>query len=448
MSINIENAYLRSPAILQKFLLNIQGYRIVKTRFNKQFYYWLNEYKQSNIQNVNQDKLYSFLQEANKTPFWKKRFSKFNVQIGKNNNLIREIQKLPIITKQEVKANTESITNNTIQDKTLSIHTSGTTGSGLVFPQTQEMENKQWAVWWRYRSWYGLSTKTWMGWFGGRSIASANQTKPPFWRVNYPMKQVMFSAHHLNENTVEFYFNTIKNRKLTWLHGYPSQLSLLAHLIKNKSLGKLPDVKIITVGAENLLASQKNIIEEVFEAPVKQHYGLAEGVANISEHPDGRLIPDQDFAFTEFIPIDEKNPEICRIVGTNYNNIAFPLIRYDTGDIAHVKWSDNGTPTILSIDGRQEDYITLPNDVKLGRLDHIFKDLTEVQEAQIYQPELERVIIRIVKGPNYDKVNQEKSVISETRKRLGEEIEISIEYLEQIPKTKSGKLRFVISEIK
>jgi phenylacetate-CoA ligase len=158
-------------------------------------------------------------------------------------------------------------------------------------------------------------------------------------------------------------------------------------------------------------------------------------------------LPDQDFAFTEFIPVDEQTPEVCRIVGTNYNNPAFPLIRYDTGDIAHIRWEKDGSPSILSIDGRQEDYITLPNGVKLGRLDHIFKDLTEVQEAQIYQPELGKVILRIVKGPNYDTINQEKSVISETRKRVGNDIKINIEYLDSIPKTKSGKLKFVISDI-
>ena len=443
-----ENLYLNSPIFLQKLFINLQGYKIANTRFDRNFKFWNDYFLQSTPKELNEKQLFLFLQEANKTAFWNERFKKNNIKLTSEVDIKKEIQKLPVLTKNEVKKFLKNIAHINFYQKISWNHTSGTTGSGLVFPQTQEMENKQWAVWWRYRNWHGISLNTWMGWFGGRSIASTKQTKPPFWRVNYPMKQIMFSTHHLNEKTVHFYFDTIKKRKLTWLHGYPSQLSLLAHLIKNNNLGELPDVKIITVGAENLLASQKNIIEEVFQAPVKQHYGLAEGVANISEHPDGNLIPDQDFAFTEFIPIDKNKSEICRIIGTNYNNPAFPLIRYDTGDIAHVKWEKDGSPTILSIDGRQEDYITLPNGVKLGRLDHIFKDLTEVQEAQIYQPQLNKVVIRIVKGPNYDKTNQEKSVISETRKRIGEEIKISIEYFEQIPKTKLRKLKFVISDIK
>jgi len=441
-----EDIYLKCPVWLQQILINFQAYNILRSRFDNQFYFWLRIFNDSQPELINRESLYKFLCEANKTVFWKQRFKLYNLQLNSSDQIHKEIQKLPILSKSEVKEAIENI-KNTNGYKIKWAHTSGTTGSGLVFPQTIEMEKKQWAVWWRYRGWFGLDTNTWIGWFGGRSIANINQKSPPYWRINYPMKQVMFSAYHLNEKTVALYFNEIKKRKLTWLHGYPSQLSLLAHFIKRKNLGILPKIKIITVGAENLLETQKQIIEEVFQSQVIQHYGLAEGVANISEHPDGLLKPDQDFAFTEFIPINEDEPSLCKIVGTNYSNPAFPLIRYDTGDIAHVRWELNGEPTILSIDGRQEDYVSLPNGIKLGRLDHIFKDMTEVQEAQIYQPSIDTLIIRIVKGLEYDKLGQETNVLSEARKRLGKDVDIKIEYLNHIPKTKSGKLKFVLSEV-
>lgn len=444
---NLENLYLKFPLFFQQLVINIQGYRIAKIRFNKTFHTKLKSFEESSFDTIDKNNLIHFLQEANQTPFWANRFKEFAFKIEKVVTNIDELKKLPILIKNEVKENQELINNLEVSNKISWNHTSGTTGSGLIFPQTQEMENKQWAVWWRYRKWHGIGLDTWMGWFGGRSIANINQKKPPYWRINYPMKQVMFSAHHLNDNTAGYYFNQIKKRKLQWLHGYPSQIALLAHLIKNNNLGRLSELKIITLGAENFLQSQKEIIEEVFNIPARQHYGLAEGVANISEHTNGELLADQDFCYTEFVPVDENEPSICKIVGTNYNNSAFPLIRYDTGDIAHVEWLKDGTPKILSIDGRKEDYITLPNGVKLGRLDHIFKDLTEVQEAQIYQPDLKNIILRIVKGSHYDSKNKEKKVIIESRKRFGKDITISIEYLQQIQKTKSGKLRFVISDI-
>ena len=91
------------------------------------------------------------------------------------------------------------------------------------------------------------------------------------------------------------------------MHGYPSQINILANLIGDYGLEKCtPNIKYITVGGENLLDTQKNNIENVFNVKVKQHYGLAEGVSNISELPNGKLICDQDFCFTEFVPIDKK----------------------------------------------------------------------------------------------------------------------------------------------
>jgi phenylacetate-CoA ligase len=444
----LEDIYLKCPSIIQSLLINLQGYRIHKVRYNKNFNVCLNRFLNSDPHETDIRQLSAFILEAQKTPFWNDRFRKFNVNILETADLKKELQKLPLITKAEVKDSLESIINLNTKEKISYNHTSGTTGNGLVFPQTLSMENKQWAIWWRYRSWHGITANTWMGWFGGRSIVSANQLKTTCWHINYPMKQVMFSAHRLNEKTVSDYFNQIKKRRLSWLHGYPSQLSLLAQLIKKQRLGSLPDVKIITLGAENVLLPQKAIIEEVFEAPVKQHYGMAEGVANISEQTDGSLVPDQDFCWVEFVPADPANPQLCKIIGTNYNNTAFPLIRYDTGDLAEVEWQSDGSPKILSIDGRQEDYITLPDGVKLGRLDHIFKDLTEIQEAQIYQPDLKSIIIRVVKGNKYDEIRQEQRLRLEAEKRLGKDIHISVDYIDKIPRTKSGKLRFVISEVK
>ena len=318
----------------------------------------------------------------------------------------------------------------------------------MKFPQSLSMENAQWAVWWRYRKWHGITDDEWMGWFGGRSIMSGNQTSPPFWRINYPMKQVMFSAHHLAPESAKLYYDTIIKKKLSWLHGYPSQLSAFACLLRDKKIDMTKStLRIITVGAENLSDSQRLVIGSVFGVPVRQHYGLAEGVSNISEGPDSNLIMDQDFAYTELIAFDDGEKNQRKIVGTNYHDLKFPLIRYDTQDIATVESGENNI-SIVSLDGRQEDYLELPNGVKLGRLDHIFKDLIHISEAQIHQRSNFDVVIKVVKGEGYDESRQEVLLINEAKKRLGTKINMSIEYVEKIERTSSGKLRLVISEIK
>jgi len=445
---DLENLYLKSPIFIQSLLINIQGLKIKRTRFNADFQFYFNQYLNSDPYKTDQEQLYAFLNEAQKTKYWNAKFKLYHLKINQSTDIIKEVQKLPLLTKQEVKNHLESIVNTDLKEKTSNGHTSGTTGSGMIFPQTLSMENKQWAIWWRYRNWHGISTDTWMGLFGGRSIVNTTQKKPPYWRVSYPTKQVLFSAHHLNEMTVKYYYNEILRRKLMWLHGYPSQLSLLASLFRKQNLNPKDNIKFITVGAENLLARQKAIIEEVFQAPVRQNYGLAEGAANISEHSDGSLLPDLDFALIEFIPVDPSDPSTCKIIGTNYNNLAFPLIRYDTGDIIKIDWQPDGRPKIISIDGRMEDYIILPNGVKLGRLDHIFKNLTEIEEAQITQLENYNIVIKIVKSVKYRASVHGKKLMLEIRKRLGDDIPVSIIYVDTIPRDSTGKLRFVISNIK
>jgi phenylacetate-CoA ligase len=70
-----------------------------------------------------------------------------------------------------------------------------------------------------------------------------------------------------------------------------------------------------------------------------------------------------------------------------------------------------------------------------------------VREAQIYQPDTQRVVFRVVPGEEYDKRKTEERLIKEARKRLGESITIDVEYRKQIPRTDSGKVKFVVSGV-
>ncbi len=99
-----------------------------------------------------------------------------------------------------------------------------------------------------------------------------------------------------------------------------------------------------------------------------------------------------------------------RIVGTNFTNIAFPLLRYDTVDIATItgKICDCGRTgrVVDKIDGRSEDYIVLKNGAKIGRLDQIFKDLVNIKEAQIYQREKGKIEIKVVRNKEYSSCDE------------------------------------------
>ncbi len=450
-----EDVYKSLPITLQHVACSVEGWRLSTRRYNHEFWKiqktldgrvgWRLE-EQRQLRRV---RLQAHVQAALCSPFWKERCERYGVNASVE-NLEDEVKKLPVLTKAEVQEHAEMIRNPGIEkDRLLSSHTSGTTGSGLVFYETSTAEKERWAVWWRYRAWHGLTQDMWCGYFGGRSVVPLTQSAPPFWRLNYPGRQILFSGYHLSPATAEVYLEALDKYAPSWLHGYPSLLSLIAGYLleRGRPLKRTPTV--VTTGAENLLPQQKELMQKAFHCPVRQHYGQAESVANISECPEGHLHVDEDFALVEFLPVEEQS-NVYRIVGTNWSNHAFPLIRYDTGDRVRLP---SGSPScrmsgrvVESIDGRKEDYVILPSGVRLGRLDHIFKDLTQIREAQIYQPDRERIIFKVVKRKGYGP-DDERRLLDEAYKRVGRSIAIRLEYVDSLERSQTGKLRFVVSEL-
>lgn len=435
--------YYKLPFFLQNFLLSVKGWQINRKRYNKSFLQYLWEFEKTDPSQVNIGLLREFLKNAGKSPFWRDRFLKYEINVD-SNNPIEEIQKLPILTKDEVKMFSKEFKISILDDKVEEVRTSGTTGGSLIFQQTRTMENKQWAIWWRYRKRYGLNLSDWMGWFGGKLLVSKDQQKPPFYRINYFGKQIMFSPIHLNRKNAISYYKEIEKRKLKWLHGYPSQLAALGSYILEYKLPPIDSIKVITTGAEGLMDYQKKIIFKAFNIVPVEHYGLTEGVANISQLPEGDYIVDQDFAFTEFVPLNE-NDQIYKIIGTNYSNFSFPLIRYDTGDLAKVELTEEKAK-VFSIEGREDDYITLGNGNRFGPMNQIFKNFKNVKEAQVCYKAPNNIELRLVKGEDFDMSCDEEVIINSVQERLTDKnAKFHIVYQDKVKRTESGKIKSVVT---
>lgn len=432
----MQKIYDKSPVFIQNLMCSGQGWLIKRRRYNKAFYKELDFYLKHKADGV--VLLDMFLNGLKDVPAYKDVFA---------NREHVSLSDFPIINKQQVKSHLEDFRNPSYKGNVIEMRTSGTTGSGLIFPYSVEMENKQWAIWWRYRMRLGITMDTWCGWFGGKMVISPSNNKPPYWRINKPGHQVMYSSYHLTMESVYLYYQDIDKRKLSWLHGYPSSIARLSYLMIENGLS-LPSVTHITTGAENLLESQIVLISRAFpNAMIRQHYGLSEGVANFSQDKEGVWHTDDDFCYVELLPLSKDQQDLYRVIGTGYSNLAFPLIRYDTGDIARANFKEDGSYEIISFDGRADDYISLPSGVKLGRLDFIFKQIVNIEEAQIHQHSLNDIEIKVVKGPYYSK-DDENLLIKESTERFGKDVNVSIKYTDKIQRTKSGKLRLVISDIK
>ena len=436
MFLQLEKVYSFSPIWIQNIMCTIKGWAVQRRRYSRGFFRELErrEKRKDNPEGM----LRRFLALARQIPAYEQVFVN-----GKGTRL----EDFPIIDKAHVKAHYDDFVNRQYTGPTLVVHTSGTTGNSLDVLQSQSFEYCQWATWWRYREELGIKFGTWYGWFGcGEMIVPIRQNKPPYWRVELAGRRVMFGTYHLNVDNVKLYVNEIKRRKLQWLHGNASRLCYLSRLIIEKGIEPVKSVRFVTTASENLLPQNVAEIQQAFpDAMVRTHYGMTEGVANFSQTRDGSWRIDDDFAHVEFIPIDPNVPERCRIVGTNFSNPAFPLIRYDMGDVAIVKWQD-GKPILQGIEGRVNERIVLCNGMLVNSMlsYDIFGESPNVREAQVrVLREGHEIELLVVKAAKYT-AEDEVQILKTARRYLKDEISISIRYTDQIPRTKSGKFRSVV----
>lgn len=405
---NLDAIYSSSPNWLQNIYCSAYGFKLIRRRYGRDYkeleqrVFKRGQLRSEELRELQCARLQATVQyAAQKVPYYRRLFC----DLGINPNSIQtaeDLSRLPILTKARVQENIhEFCSEDAALMHTSTAHTSGTTGAGLVFPMTLQAEQEQWAVWWRYRAQFGIDRFTWYAHFYGRSVVPPSVTRPPFWRVNRPGRQILFSGYHMSDRFLPYYVEELNERRPPWIQGYPSLLALLAGYMETSGRKLLYQPHTVTVGAETLLPHQKALIEQAFGARCRQHYGTTEAVANASECSAGRLHVDEDFSCVEFVP--DINGSL-QIVGTGFCNQAFVLLRYQVGDTVRLPTSRTsclcGNPgrVIEAIDGRIEDYIVTPDGRRIGRMDHIAKDMVNVRECQIVQSEADRIEIRIVRG--------------------------------------------------
>ncbi|MEK6328610.1 MAG: hypothetical protein AABM66_13955 [Actinomycetota bacterium] len=448
-----QDLYNRLPVALQNLACTAAGARTAVRRYNRSYFRQLRaaqqrgEWSHEEICGLRDARMRAHLVHAATTvPHYRRKLEEAGVD-ARTVSLADLPGALPVLTKAEVQRDLRSFISPAVPSrKHLIEHTSGTTGGGLRFPTTWQAHRELWATWWRYRGWHGITHGTWCAQLAGHVVVSPDRDASPFWRYNLAGRQILMSGYHLSPENIPAYVAEFRKRRPPWIHGYPSLIALVAqHLVEQGAeLGY--QLRAVTTGAESLFPQQRELMRTAFGVEPREHYGMAEAVANASECEQGRLHVDEDLSFVEAIP--DSSSGLVRIVGTNFSNPAMPLLRYSTDDLAVI--GDGrcacGRPgrIIERMDGRHEDFIVLRDGTRVGTANNIFKDATNVVEAQIYQPAPGVVVMRIVPGPAYSSADQAR-VLDEARLRLRADTEISIERWTRLPRSANGKLRLVVS---
>lgn len=447
-----DKLYSVLPERLQNEVVSVYGMMLKRKRYGPIFSQALNgmiersEWTQQKILDYREEKLAEACRRASQTNF----YSRILDERGWDWKKLLDpecFSQLPILDKKTIRNNYNDLRPRPSANTDQILTTSGTTGESLSFSICNQFEPIQWAVWWRYRNWHGITQGMTCALFASAPIVKGEIRKKP-WRFDRHNNEYRFSIFHISPGNASLYVDELNSIQPDWVHGNPTALALLASHISNQNLELKLNLKAVTVGSENLLGWQRFIIEKTFKTNVVQHYGLAEGVANISECENGNLHIDEDFSYVELL--EHKGLQSgSRIIGSQFDNLAFSILRYDTGDLATLadESCSCGHPgrIVSSLDGRTTDYVVLPSGKRIASLAAPFHDCDWLGGAQIVQKKSGELKIRLVPLKEWSNSNL-AALERSLRVRLGKEIDIEFQIVSEIPKTIRGKHKLVLSE--
>ena len=435
----ISNIIIKLPSFIKNILFQFYSYYTYRERYSTDFKYYSKKFDQCNG--------ISLLNPYSLVPLSKE------IKILYGITTLKTISDFKVIDRNDLilMLNHSDYYNKIKFNKSLS--TSGSTGTPLLIPIDNDFMKYKFASIYFFKNIHNCGINVKSGNFFGRKIFSLNNKIPPFWLHSIFTNQVLFSQYHINEKNIRFYISAIRKYKLKTIHGYPSVLTIFSEIVRKLNLEtEVHKIGLlnITVGSETLSNYQKQIIQNTFNCKVLNFYGQTESVVDIFECEKGSMHINEAFSFVELIETNTKG--IYNLIGTQLRNNKFPLIRYNTGDLVEYDSAfccgcGRKSRVITNIVGRNEDYILLDNGTKIGRLDHIFKNSFNTIECQIIQNKIGQAIFNIVKGDNYSQ-NDEALLIKNIKDMLGNHFKFEIIYCDVIEKTKSGKLKQVINNIK
>ena len=442
------NFYTSSPIFIQNILLSLRDLARSFIRDN-----WItdclirqlrkNEYDAKALKNYRHRRLKKKLAALMLTPYYKK------IKDLKLKNKSSKLTNLPILNKKDlIEHHADFFSKKPFF--MIAGSTSGTTGGALSIPQNIFSVILEYAFIKRHLIWAGYKEGDRRAWIRGDLIVKVSQKKPPYWRYSFFNKVLYLSSFHLSKDSIFHYVYELEKFNPAIIQTYPSSLALIAHYMNDIGASYQGCLKSIVTSSETLSEFDRIAIEKFFKCKVFDWYGLFERVAAIGNCEHGNYHVIDDYAIHEFYRQDKNNYEI---VGTNLNNNIFHIARYKTGDFAQL--AQNKTcacgriyPLIGNIKGRVGDYLLGEDGNKVYILNHISKNIDGVLEIQFIQKQKYQIEVLVVANPIFFGEEQKIKIRDNIKERLGKSIEVKITLVDEIPRTKLGKFRQAICEIK
>lgn len=381
-------------------------------------------------------------------------------ELVKNKTVPQEItsfedfKKLPIIQRSFASEYMERLTDKSKTPDSWGT-TGGSTGNPLQFPswnsETYDCEPSVWYV----RDFYDIkrSDKMFRLWGHSHTLGKGISRYKNILKFKIGLPLIgykRFSAYDLSDEMLKVAGEEILKFKPKYIIGYSKTLYMLAKANEDKKreFHNL-NLKAVIGAAEGFEKSEdKDYISEVFGCPVALQYAAMETKYLAHTHPTGGYKALWKNNLIECVDDEGKPAESGRILVTSLYPRAFPLIRYEVGDIiTGTRKSKESVYEFEDIKGRDNDFLMIDENTPIHSesITHAIKFSDKVTAYQIrYTKDLTHTIYL------KSSYNLTEKDIQEIRDRLSQIdhrlASINIKQADKLKQTIAGKTKWLIEE--
>lgn len=451
----LQSIYDRVPSPLQNAIVSARGLQNARSRYGHEFRRALDEMMPGQWRSaaaweaLQRERLLAMVEYARaQVPYYRGL-----PRLDPGASVAEMLGALPVLAKAEVRANPADFRPRDLHRlAVVRFRTSGTTGAPLEVVQTHRAHATVWAGMERF--WRAAGVRLGdrrLSFTGNRVVAGAGSG--PFGRVDRVNARMLMSVYHLGERTVDRYLDEMERFRPAFVDGYPSALLVCARRLAQTGR-RIPLVACFPT-AETLSPEDRQVLEAGFGTRVYDQYGSAEGAALVTECPAGSLHVNPEVGVVEVLREDGAPAapgEEGWLVLTGLQNQAMPLIRYRIGDLARAGTGGRCAcgremPRITALSGRQDDVVVTGDGRRIGMLSfNVFKWTTGIAASQIVQESVDHFVLKLVPGAGYDP-SQAQVAVNALRERVGAEVRVDVQVVDDLPRGANGKLRAVVSKV-
>jgi len=389
-------------------------------------------------------------------PFYHSKFKQLGLKPGDIKG-VEDLNKLPIVRKEELQRSNETISNEFNNANLLVEPTSGSTGQPLFVYLTRREEEFRKAK--LLRANINCGQKPRDRWAVIASPRPSNMARIQKWLGIFAPA----SSSVLDDTTAQISF--VERFRPDVLESYSGSLLLIAKELEKRGI-EIASPRLVIGGAELIGGGERRFIEKVFDAPFYDQYSSVEfdALSWECEERTGYHV-DADTVVMQFV--DEDGEEVApgekgEIVCTSLFNQAMPFIRYaidDVGTSSEATECSCGRmlPLMKLVEGRKESFFVLPHGRVVSPRVIVstvmsFKFYSYFYHFRIVQKKVDLIELIIqMKEDIVDRKVVKDELVAHFRKMLritADEVALEVKFVENIPLDKSGKLAAVVSELK